>query len=193
MTDAYPLAWPDGWARTKRPERSRFNVSFDKARQELEWEIQRMGGRYVVISTNVPLRRDGRPYASQGHRPDHGDAGVAVYFERDGKQMVFACDRWDYVQDNMRAIQKTIDAMRGIERWGASDMMERAFSAFQALPPPKHWRDILAMPKDMPATRENIVSAYRMLAAVRHPDRGGSTEAMAELNAARDAALKEVS
>lgn len=30
------------------------------------------------------------------------------------------------------------------------------------------------------------------LARERHPDAGGSTEAMAELNAARDAALKEI-
>lgn len=33
---------------------------------------------------------------------------------------------------------------------------------------------------------------YRRLAAERHPDRGGSTEKMAELNAARDAAMKEL-
>src|SRR3546814_19053229 len=50
--------------------------------------------------------------------------------------MTFACDRWDTVRDNVRAIGKTIEAIRGIERWGASDMMERAFSAFEALPAP---------------------------------------------------------
>ena len=186
MTQAYPLAWPQGWPRTAKPQRSRFDVTPDKAMQELVWEIQRMGARYPVISTNVALRRDGRPYA--GAKPDGNDAGVAVYFERKGKQMVFACDRWDRVQDNMRAIQKTIDAMRGIERWGASDMMERAFSAFEALPPPKSPWDILGVPKG--SDKDAINAAYRRKAQGAHPDRGGSDGAMAELNRARDEALR---
>jgi hypothetical protein len=186
MTTAYPLAWPMGWARTANPQRSRFNVTPDQARQELECEIERMGARYPLVSTNIPLRRDGKPYA--GAKPDGNDAGVAVYFERNGKQMVFACDRWDRVQDNMRAIQKTIDAMRGIERWGASDMMERAFSAFQALPPPKSpWETLGVVPG---AGMDAVEAAYRAKAKQVHPDRGGSNAAMAELTAARDAALR---
>lgn len=191
VADAYPLAWPQGWPRRTRAETSRFGGSFDSNRQELEWEIERMGGRYVVISTNIPLRRDGRPYASQANKPDNNDHGVAVYFERDGKQMVFACDRWNRVQDNMRAIQKTIDAMRGIERWGASEMMERAFSAFEALPPPRsHWSILGLKPG---ASLDDIRIAYRALAAKAHPDAGGSHAKMAELNAARDHAIAEAS
>lgn len=184
---AFPLAWPAGWPRTKTPQRSRFDVTFDKARRELGWEIERMGGRYVVLSTNLPLRRDGHPYANS--RPENGDAGVAVYFERKGKQMVFACDRWDRIEDNVRAIQKTIDAMRGIERWGASDMMERAFSAFQALPSPAPrdcWAVLGIAPRSPP---DEVARAYRDKAKELHPDTGGSDAAMAELNAARSAAL----
>ena len=188
MTTAYPLAWPQGWPRTTRPQRARFDATFDTARRELQVEIQRLGGRYVVISTNLPLRRDGLPLASA--KPEGGDTGIAVYFERNGKQMVFACDRWDRIADNCRAITKTIDAMRGIERWGASDMMERAFSAFEALPPPKsHWA-VLGVARGSSAGE--IEAAYRAKAKLAHPDAGGSTEAMAELNAARAAALKEI-
>lgn len=186
-TTAYPLAWPQGWPKTKRPARSRFRTTFDGARRELQNEIARLGGRYVVLSTNVPLRRDGHPYSNQ--RPDNNDHGVAVYFERGGKQMVFACDRWDSIADNCRAIQKTIEAVRGIERWGASEMMERAFSAFEALPPPKSPWDILGVPRG--SSRDVIEAAYRAKARTAHPDAGGSNAAMAEINAARDAALKE--
>lgn len=123
-------------------------------------------------------------------RPDNNDHGVAVYFEREGKQMVFACDRWDRVQDNLRAIHKTIEAMRGVERWGASDMMERAFSAFEALPAPKTPWEILGVQRG--ASEAEIQSAYRNKARMAHPDSGGSTAAMAEVNAARDAALMEI-
>lgn len=187
MTQAYPLVWPAGWPRTKSRQRSKFDVTFIRAREELVWEVGRMGGRYVVISTNLPLRRDGLPLANQ---PQPADPGVAVYFERRGKQMTFACDRWDRVHDNMRAIQKTIEALRGIERWGASEMMERAFTAFTALPPPRSPWDILGVPPG--ASADVITRAFRAKAATAHPDAGGSHSAMADLNAARTAALKEV-
>jgi hypothetical protein len=103
-----PLKWPDGWERTKVPQNARFDVSLDKATRELEWEIQRLGGKYPTITHNK-FKGSSEP----------SDSGVAVYFEVKGKQRVFACDRWNQVRDNIRAIQKTIEALRGIERWGA--------------------------------------------------------------------------
>lgn len=186
--NAFPLSWPVGWPRTRAPKRSAFKVTPDAARQELIWEIERMGGRGVVLSTNIPLRRDGYPFAS-GKLGGDGTTGVAVYFERKGKPVVFASDRWDIVHHNMRAIQKTIEALRGIERWGASEMMERAFTAFEALPPPKSPWEILGIRPG--STADEISAAYRAKARAAHPDAGGSTAAMAELNQARDAALKE--
>lgn len=187
---SFPLSWPAGQPRTRSPQRSRFDVSFEKARKELTSEIERMGGHYVVISTNLPLRRDGYPYANA--RPDNGDNGVAVYFEWKGKQMTFACDKWDVVGDNIWAIEKTIYAIRGIERWGASDMMERAFSAFQMLPAPAT-RDcwaVLGIPPH--SSIDAIARAWKDKAKELHPDNGGSDEAMSELNAAKDAALKQI-
>lgn len=182
--DAYPLHWPHGWPRTKSPQRARFDGTFAKIRSELFAEIERLGGQYIVLSTNIPLKRDGMPYAGQ---KEPTDTGVAVYFERRGRQMVFACDKWQTVQDNMRAVQKTIDAIRGIERWGASEMMERAFQAFEALPPPRSCWDILGVRPGTP--REEVEAAYRAKAKHAHPDTGGSDVAMADLNRARDEAL----
>lgn len=194
MAEAFPLHWPEGWPRTKSPARSRFDVSLANARDELFAEIARMGGSYPVLSTNLELRLDGLPRASQR---DPSDAGVAVYFMRKGKQMVFACDRWDRTKDNMRAIQKTIEAMRGIERWGASDMLERAFSAFEALPAPgaaakRSWREVLGFPPAAQPDREGIEIAYREKAKRAHPDAGGSTDAFTELQQARTEALRAI-
>lgn len=189
--EAWPLNWPEGVRRTKVPQQSRFDASFVQARDGILDEVRRIGGRYPVLSTNIELRRDGLPYANQ---PNPVDAGVALYFERKGKQMVFACDRWSRVKDNMRAIQKTIEAIRGIERWGASEMLERAFSAFEALPSPRTergWREILGITNPKPHSSE-IEAMYRTKAKRAHPDAGGSDAAMAELNSARDQALKEI-
>lgn len=192
MAEAYPLHWPVGWPRTDRwrRESGRFQAKMAASRQHLMDEIRRMGGRYPVLSTNVELRRDGLPYANQ-REPD--DPGVAVYFEYDGKQMVFACDRWRTVAANVRAIGKSIEAIRGIERWGASDMMERAFAAFEALPPPGEekppscWSVLDITPA---ADVQAIEAAYRHAARKAHPDAGGSDAAMSRVNWARDQALK---
>ncbi|TCL70595.1 J domain-containing protein [Rhizobium sp. BK251] len=185
---AFPLAWPAGWPRTTHPKSSRFDVSFAAARDGLIEQIRLLGGRYAVLSTDIELRRDGLPYASQ---KEPADKGVAVYFEWKGKQRVFACDRWDKIKDNIRALEKTIEAMRGIERWGASDMLERAFSAFTALPSydGAHWSDVLNVPRD--ATIDQIKAAYRDKARTTHSDAGGNDTAMSRLNVARDQAMKE--
>lgn len=190
MSEAYPLHWPAGWPRTAKPERSRFDTTDHEATQQLVWELERMGARHIVISTNVELRKDGLPYSNR--RPPT-DCGVAVYFLRRGKQMTFACDRWDRVRDNMRAITKTIDAMRGIERWGASDMMERAFSAFEALPPPgtpvqaSCW-DILGI--EPSADIHTIKAAWRKRMKTAHPDQGGTREEYEQVQAAYEQAVR---
>lgn len=41
--DAYPLAWPQGWPRTKTPQRSRFDGTFARIRDELWAEIGKLG------------------------------------------------------------------------------------------------------------------------------------------------------
>lgn len=189
---AYPLRWPEGWPRTRNPERSRFDVTHSRAQSELLDQLRLMGARYVVISTNVELRRDGLPYTSGPQSRAPSDTGVAVYFQRRGKQMTFACDRWDRVGDNIRAISKTIEAMRGIERWGASDMMERAFSAFEALPPPRDavqascW-DILGI--EPGADASVIKAAWRKRMKTAHPDQGGTREEFEQVQRAYEQAI----
>lgn len=183
MTEAFPLHWPQGWPRTDRykRERARFDVTPDRARREMLDEIRLLGGREVIISTDTPLRLDGQPYANR-RTPD--DPGCAVYFKRKGSDAVFACDKYDRLHDNMRAIGKTIGALRGIDRWGASDMLDRAFTGFTALPAPEQWFQVLEVASD--ASEAEIQSAYRQKARTAHPDVGGSEAAMARLNDARD-------
>ena len=161
-------------------------MDFSKAVNHMKRQVTMMGGRYVIVSSNLMTRRDGYPLANQANPKD---AGVAVYFERNGKQMVFACDKWDRARDNIRAIGSTIEAIRGMDRWGASEMMERTFSAFEALEPPKSWRSTLGL-CEHPTTAQ-ISSAYRDKARKAHPDSVGSNTEMAALNAARQQALAQ--
>lgn len=180
--EAYPLSWPLTKPRAARRDSDVFKVSFAKARDEIASEVRQLGGTGLVISSNVPLRRDGLPYADF-KTPE--DPGVAVYFTYKGRQMCFACDRWKRATANMRAISLTIAALRGVARWGTGDMMEAAFTGFAALPAPgqttaRGWMEILEVGHD--ATLEKAKENYRRLSMIRHPDRGGSEDAMSELN-----------
>jgi hypothetical protein len=199
---AFPLQWPSGRPRTEhwRREQAKFDVTFARARDNIVAEIGRLAGRYpdpqIVISTNIALRRDGLPLANQ-RQPD--DPGVAVYFLYKKRAVAFACDRWVKIEHNMQAIAKTIEALRGIARWGTGDMLAAAFTGFTALPPPgaaaprpaahRHWREVFGTGV---RTRADVQDVYRRLAGAYHPDRGGDPTKMAELNRARDEALREL-
>jgi hypothetical protein len=187
--ESYPLCWPPGKPMTPlRKTNGQFKTSFANARDNCTREVKLLGGSELIITTNIPLRRDGIPQAI-----DWGKVipqpGVAVYFKRKGKQMCFACDAWAHVQDNMHAITLTISALRGIARWGTGDMMEAAFTGFTALPEKVggvSWWEILGVPIN--ATEEQINEAYRAKAKILHPDAGGNHDDFVKLNEAYRAA-----
>lgn len=186
---AYPLAWPANRKRTPRhmQQSARFKVSsFASARDNLLAEVARLRGRSVVLSTNIGLRNDGLPYANQ-RQPD--DTGVAIYFiDKKGGRKCFACDRWRKIEDNMHAIEMTIAALRGIERWGSGEDMEAAFSGFAALPPSRRpWWEVLGLSQS--ASLEDAKIARQILAQRHHPDRNGEPGRMSEINAAFDDAV----
>lgn len=189
--DAFPLAWPQGWKKTLKRKNSAFRTTFAKARDELFRNLKLLGVNdwNVVLSTNIPLRRDGLPYSGQAN-PE--DPGVAIYFKHKDKDMVFACDTYYDVTDNVWAVCKTIEAIRGIQRWGASDMMERAFTGFTALPPAKgsQWWEVLDVPRG--AGLLSVKIAYKSLAMKHHPDVGGDPSEMAKINKAFAEAEKEL-
>lgn len=175
MVEAYPLYWPVGWKRTKHPVRSRFgrnrydNPSIEKGRQFVKEELRRMGATNPIVSTNQVLRLDGAPYSNR-REPD--DKGVAVYFHYEGGQRVIACDAYNDMGSNLYAIGKTIEAMRGIDRWGCSEILARAFQGFKALPQQGSvttaWWVILEVSEH--ASVNDIRAAYRALSKKYHPD-----------------------
>lgn len=200
--ESYPLAWPPGRPRTKEPEQSRFgkrtwgpsgyganSLTNGRARDAINSELNALGATGIVISTNMPIRNDGLFYAS-AREPD--DAGVAVYFTLKRRQMVFACDQWKTVKENAWAIAKTIEALRGIERWGSGDMLERAFTGFAQLTGTvtRTWRDVLGVTFE--ASFAEVRKKYLDLVRQNHPDQGGDGAAMAEINGAYEEAEAEM-
>lgn len=192
MAEAYPLSWPDGWPRTpdhKRESRSRFNTTFDRARSELMNKLRLLGATNIVISSWLPLRRDGMPYSDRA-RCRLDDPGVAVYFMLRKRQMVMARDAFTSVHDNLRSIGLGIAHLRGLERHGGGTMMERAFEGFAALPPPDSFDAWATLGLKRGATADEVIAQFRKLSRQHHPDApGGSTEAFQRIERARREAL----
>ena len=194
MIEAYPLYWPEGRPRTpahRRRPHPAFKGTFAKYRDRLMWQVGMLGGRHPILSTNLSLRNDGLPYANL-REPD--DPGVALYFDYKTKPMCFAADHFKYIRENIHAIELTIAAIRSIERYGASDMMERAFKGFVAIPEKagEYWREVLDIPAEAKVDAAHIEKAFRSFAHIYHPDKGGTIDEWHRLIQARENALRDI-
>ncbi len=200
---AYPLVWPAGWPRNETRKRARFStgerdyrssyithkqLSIATATKRVLAELTRLDVEdgNAIVSTNLQLRLDGLPRSTQG---EPTDPGAAVYWQRGGGAMrVMAIDLYDRVADNLAAIAATLSAMRAIERHGGARILERAFTGFNALPPPRSCWDVLGLRPG--ADRHDIEAAFRTLAKRYHPDAPtGDAEKFKEIAAAREEAL----
>lgn len=181
---AYPLHWPQGWARSTSRRSSRFNTGVSAAVKNVMDELRRFGNDStravsdIMISSNVTLT-DQKPQ----------DPGVAVYFRWDGIDCCIAVDLYSKVEDNLQAIARVLDAERTKLRHGGLNIVRAAFRGYAALPPPtsnpeiaKPWWAVLGF-----SSRPSLDAAeirYRDLAKQYHPDRGGD---VAKFNAATEA------
>lgn len=196
--ESFPLDWPDGWPRTPPHKRTKSKFASNTYSQInlIHRELRLLKAKNVVVSSNVPLRNDGLPYADHMRRR-YDDPGVAVHFVLNDRALTMARDAYWTPFENMRSLVLTIEGMRQMERHGGSFMMAKAFSGFVAIAPPdwkKPWREVFGLAK---VPTENISKAtinnrYRELARARHPDAGGSEQLMAELNVAYEEAKREI-
>lgn len=196
LPTAYPLQWPTGRARAKSRAVARFTTntragytarrahSVAESVDEISHALDLMGAEQLIVSTNIPLRADGWPRSGQAAP---SDPGVAVYFRYHGKPVCLACDQWTKVEDNLWAVALTLEAMRGIDRWGAAEL-EATFTGYAALPAPagRQWWDVLEVDQHTPSP-DVIRASYRRLVKLHHPDAGGSADKFREVQEAYQA------
>ncbi|WP_244618884.1 J domain-containing protein [Rhizobium sp. 18065] len=139
----------------------------------------------LVISSNVSLGET---------KPS--DPGVAVWFVWDGMQVCIPVDRYLTVEANLQAIHHIIEARRVEMRHGTLALVRASFTGFVALPAPAtppHWREVLGIGPGVVETKAIIEDQFKRMLKKNHPDMpGGSHDAMAELNQAREDALREI-
>ncbi len=189
---AFPFTWPHNIPRTKTKSASKFKTGLPAALKNVRSSLQLFAtdsGKKVesiTISSNVTLGVD---------RPD--DAGVAVWFTWDGMSVCIAVDRYPKVEDNVQAIHHIIDGRRTELRHGGLHIVKATFTGLLALPSPKpkSWREVFGLDPNFFTTDTNTLNGiFRDRAKSWHPDSpNGSVEKMAELNRAREEALREMS
>jgi hypothetical protein len=207
---AHPLHWPLHRPRTKLPRRANFHrrpanengysrresLSIADSRDRLYRELGLLGGKQVIISSNLELKMDGTPRGSQR---EPSDSGIAVYFQLNKQPHCLSCDAWDRCADNLAAVAKHVEAMRGQLRWGVADVASM-FAGFKALP----GAIITPAPMTVEEAAEAIVgndqacirlmiqdadcfrATYRDQAKRLHPDTGIGGDAWKEFQYAAD-------
>lgn len=197
---AYPLTWPLWIPRTQTRRVSNFlrqsrHSSFGYTPRtrhtiaegcaEIAHEVRKLGGKDLVISSNLRIKLDGMPIGKQSQP---ADPGVAIWFDLDGEDLVFACDRWHVVEDNLWAVFKHLEAMVGQDRWGVGTQ-HQAFTGYAALPAPSLWYVVLEVPEY--ASPEVIRRAYLRLVQIYHPDKTtGDVQKFMEVQSAYEEGMR---
>jgi hypothetical protein len=126
---------PPVWPGVKRATgvRSPFKTRWTGTLELLDREIKKLSGSHVEIA--VDLHRGARDIRNDGQL--RADAlpkrSVLVSFRTPkGERLQFPCDTYGFWQDNVYAIAKTLENLRAIDRWGATQ--SRQYEGFKALP-----------------------------------------------------------
>jgi hypothetical protein len=186
----FPLVWPDGLPRSEKRASSQFRSTITSALNNVRKSLEMFGADSGKPVTEIVLSSNVGGLSLEGPK----DPGVAAWFVWDGGQRCIAVDRYPKPEDNLQAIHHILEARRTEMRHGGLHIVRQTFKGFTALPAPpgqRPWREVLKLPAG-PLTRAQVDAAYRERAASAHPDKGGSTEAMTELNRARDEGRRAV-
>lgn len=182
-----------------RPDHARETTPFDstwsKTLTLLEREVTALAGKDLVIGVDITekdLRLDGGIRANARD----GSPAVEVAFDSRHGPMLYRCDRYvsrwasqgpDW-QQNVRAIAKTLEALRAVDRYGASSSGEqyRGYRqiASTSSPGPRPLAIALARLREIAGTQADMprVDLIRRARRRAHPDRGGSNELWAEVD-----------
>lgn len=179
--------WPSHLDRTHPTNRisdNKFEVTLAKALTELERQLNRLGvdDDDYRFEHNAPTRkRDGRPY----RRADPDDPGFVLRWTIDGADYAAACDEYDSLRGNVRALGLWLEEKRKME--GRPVATAESEFANAALPPgdPENASIVAVGPGgvDTPephevlevapdASPEAVKGAHRQLQGKYHPDSG---------------------
>lgn len=187
MAFSNPLRWPPGYQRTAKRRTAPFHAGETTILKDLERAVAKLDLKDVDISTNRRVRIDGG--ISQSSGDNVADPGIVLRCKRKGDEIVIAIDKFNDFWGNLRAIGLYLEYMARLESYEMTEMADRAFVGYKALPPSittplphRDWWIVLGVPQD--ANALEVKQAYRELLKLHHDDAGGNN---AEFNEVRRA------
>lgn len=194
--------WPGELTRTR--SRSLFKAGLTDTLQLLDREIwhltdtraQRQSAELLIaIPAGALWRQDGRPRAhAVAEHP-------GVIFSLDSKHgpLSYPCDTFTTWQDNLRAIAKTLEALRMVDRYGVSKRSEqyRGFLAIEATATPAGFATSeealvwLGRITDTNAFAGPPYVVLRKAQRVTHPDMPGGSAGLFQRVSLAEAKLRE--
>lgn len=160
----------------------------------MDRELRHLGAdsyRSMLVATDQ-IRTDGSGFlkgATVAHQ------GVVLTFGSRFGPLKYACDRFDDMGSNIRAIALGLEALRRVERYGISRRGEqyqgyRQLAAAVVEMTPEIARNTIAKFSGIPAASlhdpDVLTAAWRLAAKRTHPDAGGNVEDAKAVNEARE-------
>lgn len=180
--------------------RSKFKANYDKTLSDLEYELLKLSATSIVIQAGFAdnqIRNDGWPYSKA--RPEH--PGVIVSFRSRGQDLSFPCLTYDDLEDNLRAIALSLEALRQVDRYGVTKTGEQ-YTGFKQIGAPGESDSLQDAARLLSRYAggasegfgvHHIIGdgtvaekAYRLAAMKTHPDRTGTRDEWEKVTAARD-------
>lgn len=190
------VQWPGEL--TNYRQHSRFDSPWGKTLTLLTKEIENLDGDHIVFQIAVPetcIRLDGGIKASS-RDPEH--PGVIISFDSKHGPLSYFTDIFLEFQDNVRAIALALEALRAVDRYGVNKGAQyKGYKQLPAQGETGEGREHIKTKEQaaefftahMPqVTKEQMVSsswmfdaAYKHLAKLFHPDKGGDEDTWIDL------------
>lgn len=171
----------DKWPGRETPHRTwaPFSATLGTTVGELSRELKQLAASHVVIQVALreqDIRMDGFP--KSGRRASHPGVIVAFDSRKVGMPLRYACDKFLSWEDNLRAIVKSMEALRMVARYGVADDNQQYTG----------WRQLTAggamlhseaveFAREHGALNDDGTVDRKQLLRVTHPDTGGDDEA----------------
>jgi hypothetical protein len=186
-----PLEWAGPVVPGQR-KIAQFRATYPATLELLFREAEYLGAEHLILQVDIrerDIRTDGLPRANARHGEN---PGVIISFESRFGPLRYATDTYTDWQDNLRAIALSLQALRAVDRYGASKRGEQ-YTGWRAIAAPgsrfatpgdaERW---MRKADDLEGAELALGALYRKLARRMHPDTAtGNPDAWESLDDAR--------
>lgn len=178
-----------------QPRRSQFSAHWNDTVKLLSSELKHLGASRCVIELDAD-RSQFRIDGSLRAQAKFNSSAVAISFKSRHGQQRYPCCTFDDWRANVRAIGKSLEALRSVDRYGVSSTGEQ-YKGWQQLPAPNgdHWnmidawrflKTVTGIPAEKNIAEVDLVAVFRAAESKTHPDKGGNPDDFKKVQRARE-------